>query len=238
MFAPRIIISEFHRMPLKILNHNEMKIKVLIADDHQLFREGLANLLFSASDIEVIAQAENGKDAIEKAKHFKPDVALLDIAMPKMNGIEATRELKKVLPNLKIVAVSMHSDKQYVKGILEAGADGYLLKNCTYRQLTDAIKTVHSGKKFLSEDITGIVIEGYLNSGDSDSNGFSLLSEREKEIFMLFAEGKSTREIGDKLFISVKTVGTHKQHILEKLKLKTNADIVKFALKKGLIQLD
>ncbi|MCK5539177.1 MAG: response regulator transcription factor [Bacteroidales bacterium] len=215
-----------------------MKIKVLIADDHQLFREGLANLLFSASDIEVIAQAENGKDAIEKAKHFKPDVALLDIAMPKMNGIEATRELKKVLPNLKIVAVSMHSDKQYVKGILEAGADGYLLKNCTYRQLTDAIKTVHSGKKFLSEDITGIVIEGYLNSGDSDSNGFSLLSEREKEIFMLFAEGKSTREIGDKLFISVKTVGTHKQHILEKLKLKTNADIVKFALKKGLIQLD
>lgn len=225
-------------MPLKILNHNEMKIKVLIADDHQLFREGLANLLFSASDIEVIAQAENGKDAIEKAKHFKPDVALLDIAMPKMNGIEATRELKKVLPNLKIVAVSMHSDKQYVKGILEAGADGYLLKNCTYRQLTDAIKTVHSGKKFLSEDITGIVIEGYLNSGDSDSNGFSLLSEREKEIFMLFAEGKSTREIGDKLFISVKTVGTHKQHILEKLKLKTNADIVKFALKKGLIQLD
>lgn len=215
-----------------------MKIKVLITDDHQLFREGLANLLFSASDIEVIAQAENGKDAIEKAKHFKPDVALLDIAMPEMNGIEATRELKKIMPELKIVAVSMHSDRQYVKGILEAGADGYLLKNCTYRQLTDAIKTVHAGKKFLSEDITGIVIDGYLNSSAADSNGFSLLSEREKEIFLLFAEGKSTREIGDKLFISVKTVGTHKQHILEKLKLKTNADMVKFALKQGLIQLD
>lgn len=215
-----------------------MKIKVLITDDHQLFREGLSNLLFSAPDIEVIAQAENGKDAIEKAKHFMPDVALLDIAMPEMNGIEATRELKKILPKLKIVAVSMHSDRQYVKGILEAGADGYLLKNCTYRQLTDAIKTVHSGKKFLSEDITGIVIDGYLNSSASDSNGFSLLSEREKEIFLLFAEGKSTREIGDKLFISVKTVGTHKQHILEKLKLKTNADMVKFALKQGLIQLD
>lgn len=215
-----------------------MKIKVLITDDHQLFREGLANLLFSAPDIEVIGQAENGKDAIEKAKHFKPDVTLLDIAMPKMNGIEATRELKKILPELKIIAVSMHSDKQYVKGVLEAGADGYLLKNCTYRQLTDAIKTVYSGKKFLSEDITGIVIDGYLNSSSSESNVFSLLSEREKEIFMLFAEGKSTREIGDKLFISVKTVGTHKQHILEKLKLKTNADVVKFALKQGLIQLD
>ncbi len=215
-----------------------MKIKVLVVDDHQLFREGLVNLLFSAPDIEVIAQAENGEDAIQKARHFTPEVILIDIAMPKMNGIEATRELKKEMPEIKIIAVSMHSDKQYVKGILEAGADGYLLKNCTYRQLTDAIKTVYSGKKFLSEDITELVINGYLDPSKSELDSYSQLSEREKEIFMLFAEGKSTREIGEKLFISVKTVGTHKQHILEKLKLKTNADIVKFALKKGLIQLD
>ncbi|MCF6333454.1 MAG: response regulator transcription factor [Draconibacterium sp.] len=215
-----------------------MKIKVLVVDDHQLFREGLVNLLFSAPDIEVIAQAENGEDAIQKARHFKPEVILIDIAMPKMNGIEATRELKKEMPEIKIIAVSMHSDKQYVKGILEAGADGYLLKNCTYRQLTDAIKTVYSGKKFLSEDITELVINGYLDPSKSELDSYSQLSGREKEIFMLFAEGKSTREIGEKLFISVKTVGTHKQHILEKLKLKTNADIVKFALKKGLIQLD
>jgi len=214
-----------------------MKIKVLVTDDHQLFREGLVNLLFSAPDIEVIAQAENGRDAIDKAKHFKPDVILIDIAMPVMSGIEATRELKRDTPEIKIIAVSMHSDKQYVKGILEAGADGYLLKNCTYRQLTDAIKTVYSGKKFLSEDITELVINGYLDPSKSELDGFSLLSEREKEIFLLFAEGKSTREIGDKLFISVKTVGTHKQHILEKLELKTNTDMVKFALKQGLIQL-
>ena len=105
-----------------------MKIKVLITDDHQLFREGLVNLLFSAPDIEVIAQAEDGKDAIEKAKHFKPDVILIDIAMPNMTGIEATKELKKQMPEIKVIGVSMHSDKQYVKGILEAGADGYLLK--------------------------------------------------------------------------------------------------------------
>lgn len=215
-----------------------MKIKVLVTDDHQLFREGLVNLLFSAPDIEVIAQAEDGLDAIEKAKHFKPDVILLDIAMPKMNGIDAARELKKILPEIKIIAVSMHSDKQYVKGILEAGADGYLLKNCTYRQLTDAIQSVHSGKKFLSEDITELVISGYLDSSQSGSDEYSLLSEREKEIFLLFAQGKSTREIGEKLFISVKTVGTHKQHIFEKLKLKTNTDMVKYGLKKGLIQLD
>lgn len=214
-----------------------MKIKVLITDDHQLFREGLVNLLFSAPDIEVIAQAEDGKDAIEKAKHFKPDVILIDIAMPNMTGIEATKELKKQMPEIKVIGVSMHSDKQYVKGILEAGADGYLLKNCTYRQLTEAIKSVYTGKKFLSEDITELVINGFLDPSKADEDNYSQLSEREKEIFLLFADGKSTREIGDKLFISVKTVGTHKQHILEKLELKNNSDMVKYAIKKGLIHL-
>lgn len=215
-----------------------MKIKVIVADDHQLFREGLINLLHSADNIEVIAQAENGQDAIDKVEAFKPDVLLVDIAMEKVNGIEATRTLKEKMPEIKIVAVSMHSDKQYVKGMLEAGADGYLLKNCTYRQLTDAVTSVHEGKKFLSEDITEIVINGYLNSSADENDAYSNLSDREKEIFLLFAEGKSTREIGDKLFISVKTVGTHKQNILEKLELRTNSDIVKYALKKGLIQLD
>ncbi len=214
-----------------------MKIKVLVTDDHQLFREGLVNLLFSAPDIEVIAQAEDGKDAIEKAKHFKPDVILIDIAMPNMTGIEATKELKKLMPEIKVIGVSMHSDKQYVKGILEAGADGYLLKNCTYRQLTEAIKSVYTGKKYLSEDITELVINGFLDPSKADEDGYSQLSEREKEIFLLFADGKSTREIGEKLFISVKTVGTHKQHILEKLELKNNSDMVKYAIKKGLIQL-
>lgn len=211
-----------------------MKIKVLIADDHQLFREGLVNLLFAAPDIEVIAQARDGSEAIDKAKHFKPDVVLIDIGMPVMNGIEATRILKKDMPNIKIIAVSMHSDRQYVKGILEAGADGYLLKNCTYQQLTDAIQSVYGGKKTLSDDITNLVIKEYLDPIESDAH--SKLSERELEVLKLYAEGKSTREIGDKLFISVKTVGTHKQHILEKLELSSVTDMIKYAIKKGLIQ--
>jgi DNA-binding NarL/FixJ family response regulator len=215
-----------------------MKIKVLIADDHQLFREGIANLLFSAENIEVIAQAQDGADAIEKAKHFKPDVILLDIAMPVMNGIEATKKLKLLMPSVKTITVSMHSDKQYVKGALEAGADGYLLKNCTYRQLTDAIQSVYDGKKYLSQDITELVINGYLSPTAPGEDEYNQLSEREKEIFMLFAEGISTREISEKLFISVKTVNTHKQNILEKLGLSSNADIVKYALKKGLIRLE
>ena len=214
-----------------------MTIKVVIADDHQLFREGLVNLLASAPDIEVIAQAKDGKDAMEKTFQLKPDVVLIDIGMPQMNGIDATRQLKKEMPEVKIIAVSMHSDRQYVKGILEAGADGYLLKNCTYHQLTDAIQSVFSGKKILSEDITDLVIKGYLEPAEVENDGFADLSEREVEILQLYAEGKSTREISEKLFISVKTVGTHKQHILEKLNLKNNADIIKFALKKGMIHL-
>jgi len=219
------------------VNIKNMTTKVLIADDHQLFREGLANLLSSAPDIEVIAEAEDGKEATEKAKQLKPDVLLIDIGMPHMNGIEATRILKKEMPELKIIAVSMHSDRQFVKGILEAGADGYLLKNCTYRQLIDAIQSVNLGKKYLSDDITEMIIKGYLDPSETEAETYTELSEREMEILKLYAEGKSTREISEKLFISVKTVGTHKQHILEKLGLKTNADMVKYAIKEGLIQL-
>ena len=215
-----------------------MKIKVLVVDDHQLFREGIVTLLFSAENIEVIAQAEDGLDAIEKAKHYKPDVVLLDITMPRMNGIEATKKLKALMPGIKIVSLSMHSEKQYVKGVLEAGADGYLLKNCTHRQLTDAIQSVYDGKKYLSEDITGMVISGYLAPSNSEASEYEKLSVREKEIFHLFAEGKTTHEISDVLLISVKTVNTHKQNILVKLELKSNTDIVKYALKNGLINLD
>jgi DNA-binding NarL/FixJ family response regulator len=215
-----------------------MKIKVLIVDDHQLFREGIATLLYSAENIEVIGQSEDGLDAIEKAKHYKPDVVIIDIAMPRMNGIEATKKLKSLMPGIKTITLSMHSEKEYVKGVLEAGADGYLLKNCTYRQLTDAIQSVYEGKKYLSQDITEQVITGYLSPSKSETNDYESLSHREKEIFMLFTEGKSTREIADDLFISVKTVNTHKQNILDKLQLKSNTDIVKYALKNGLIHLD
>lgn len=214
-----------------------MATTVLIADDHQLFREGLVNLISSAPDVEVVGEAKDGREATEKAKKIKPDVVLIDIGMPEMNGIEATRIIKKDNPKIKVIAVSMHSDRQFVKGALEAGADGYLLKNCTYRQLIDAIQSVISGKKYLSDDITEMVIQGYLDPEDTSPEGQVDLSEREMEVLKLYAEGKSTREISEELFISVKTVGTHKQHIFEKLGLKSNADMVKFAIKEGLIQL-
>ncbi len=215
-----------------------MKIKVLVVDDHQLFRHGLVNLLESARDIEVIGEAKDGKEAIAKAAELNPDVILLDVAMANMNGIEAAKVLKQKGSTPKIIAVSMHIDKQYVKGMLEAGADAYLIKNCTYQQLSQAIYAVHSGKKYLSEEVTKIVIDGYLEPDEEGQDNYSLLSDREKEVFLLLAEGISTREIGEKLFISTKTVGTHKQNLLEKLNLKNNSDIVKFAIKKGLITLD
>jgi DNA-binding NarL/FixJ family response regulator len=157
--------------------------------------------------------------------------------MPVMNGIEATRIIKKDNPKIKVIAVSMHSDRQFVKGVLEAGADGYLLKNCTYRQLINAVQSVITGKKYLSDDITEMVIQGYLEPDEVIAEGQANLSEREMEVLKLYAEGKSTREISEILFISVKTVGTHKQHIFEKLDLKSNADMVKYAIKEGLIQL-
>lgn len=215
-----------------------MTIKIVVADDHQLFREGLVNLLESDEEIQVIGQAEDGQTAIKKVLELKPDLLLTDIAMPNMNGMEATRNLKKQLPELKIVVVSMHSDRQFVKGMLTAGTDAYLLKNCTHQQLLEAIHTVYNGKKYLSEDITEMVISGYIDNAGNIDDKYNQLSEREKEIFVLLAEGASTREIGDKLFISVKTVGTHKQNILEKLELNNNSDIVKYALKTGLIQLE
>ena len=215
-----------------------MSIKILIADDHQLFREGLINLLSDSSEIEVIAQAEDGKEAIIKAKKFNPDIVIMDIGMPVMNGVEATEILKKELPDIKVIAISMYSDKHFIKGMLEAGASGYLLKSCTYDQLIEAINAVYSGKKYLSNKITEVIIHDYLGKEEEIPNNDPKLSERESEILKLFAEGKTSREISELLFVSVKTVGTHKQHILEKLELKTTTDLVKYALKKGIISLE
>ncbi len=215
-----------------------MKIKVLIADDHQLFREGLINLLSDSPEIDIVANADNGKDAYEKAVIYNPDVILMDISMPVMNGDEATRLVKKQLPDVKVIALSMHSDKYYIKSMLEAGVDGYLFKNCTYNQLIDAINTVVSGKKYLSGDVTGTLIDDYLSQETDHENQDSDLTEREMEVLKLYAEGKTTREISDLLFVSIKTVGTHRQHIMEKLDIKTTVEMIKYALKKGIISLD
>jgi DNA-binding NarL/FixJ family response regulator len=215
-----------------------MSIKILIADDHQLFREGLINLLSGSSEIEVIAHAEDGKETIIKARKFNPDIVIMDIGMPVMNGVEATEILKKELPDIKVIAISIHSDKHFIKRMLKAGASGYLLKSCTYDQLIDAINAVYSGKKYLCDKIIEVIIQDYLEKEEDIPNNDPKLSKRESEILKLFAEGKTTRKISELLFVSVKTVGTHKQHILNKLELKTITDLVKYALKKEIISLE
>lgn len=215
-----------------------MSIRIIIADDHQLFREGLANLLADSKDIEILAQAGNGKEAITKARDLTPDVLIIDIGMPVMDGVEATRKLLQELPGSRVIALSMHADKQYIKGMFEAGASGYLFKNCAYNELIAAIRTVHEGKKYLSDRITEIMIQDYLGKEEVIPIDDSELTEREAEILKLIAEGVSTNDISERLFVSIKTIGTHKQHILEKLNLKTTTDLVKYAIKKGIISLD
>lgn len=215
-----------------------MSIKVILADDHQLFREGLANLLADSTEIEVIALAVNGKDAVDKAKQLHPDVLLMDINMPEMDGVEATSQLLKEMPGIKIIGLSIHANKQYIKGMLEVGSSGYLFKNCSFDELIKAIQTVHQGKKYLSEKITEIIIQEYLNNEEIVSTASSNLTLRESEILKLIAEGVPVSDISNRLFVSIKTINTHKQHILEKLNLKTTTDIIKYALKKGIISLD
>ncbi|HBB92203.1 MAG TPA: DNA-binding response regulator [Bacteroidales bacterium] len=212
-----------------------MPIKVIIADDHKLFREGLSNLLTDAKNIEIISQAENGRQVLDQVRFKVPDVILMDIGMPILNGMETTLALRSDYPQIKVIALSMHADKTYVKGMIEAGAWGYLMKNCTYDQLVDAINQVYSGKKYLGADAAEVIIQDYL---DHETRGISKpaeLTERESEILKLLAEGQSIREIADKLFISIKTVGTHKQNIFDKLGFENTAQLVKYALKNGII---
>lgn len=212
-----------------------MKIKVLIVDDHQLFREGLANLLSESDDIEIAGQAKDGEDAIERVQSLHPDVVLMDIGMPVINGIEATKIIKEGFPDVNIIAISMHSDRQYIKPMLAAGALGYLFKNCSYNQLIDAIQQVHKGNKYLSEEITNTIISDYI--GGKNDDPLKDLSNREKEVLTLLAQGYSTRIIADRLFVSVKTISTHKQNIFEKLNLKSDTDLIKFAIKANVIDL-
>lgn len=214
-----------------------MAIKVAIADDHQLFRQGLINLLSESTEIEVIAQAENGEMAVDICLKYKPDIILMDIGMPIMNGIKATELLKSQHSNTKVIALSMHSEKNFIKGMLEKGALGYLIKSCTYTQLVDAIKTVYSGKKYLDEYVTSVILNDYLSPKENESLDNNL-SKREFEILILIAEGYSSKAISEKIFVSIKTVSTHKQNILFKLNLNSTTDIVKYAITNKLINLD
>lgn len=209
-----------------------MTIKVLIADDNRLFREILAIRFRETTDIEIVAMAVDGLDVLEKVRISKPDIVLMDIRMPRMNGIDTTMALSKEFPDIKVIALTTFDEKIYIRGMLEANAQGYMLKDSTYDQLVEAIKQVYAGKKYFSADIEGIILEDYLGRASRET---IKLTKRESEILKLLAEGKSIREISEALFVSIKTVGTHKQNIFDKLEFDNMAQLIKFALSNGIV---
>lgn len=213
-----------------------MSIKVLLADDHVILRHGLSKSLQNEPDIEVVAQANNGHSTIQLTRELTPDIVLMDIGMPGLNGIEATRVITDDFPKTRIIALSMHSAKKFVTEMFKAGACGYLLKDCDYDELVNAIRVVASGKKYISPSISTILVDSFSEEPSKTKKGdaFSVLTTREREVLQLLAEGKTTKQIGKILFISPKTVEAHRLNIMKKLKIDNIAQLTKYALQEGL----
>ena len=217
-----------------------MSIRVLIADDHKIMLAGLRSLLEKQADFDVVGEADNGRKAVQMAQEKKPDVVVMDVSMPDLNGIEATMQIVESLPGTRVVALSMHSDKRFVMGMLRAGASGYLLKDCASQELANAIVQVAGGKKYLSPEITGVVIDDFLLGGASEevATGTSPLSPREREVLQLIAEGWSTKQIASHLYVSIKTIETHRRQIMKKLDLHAIADLTKYAIREGFTSIE
>lgn len=219
------------------LNMFGEQIRILLADDHTVMRRGLRRLLESYSGFAVIAEAPDGRQAVEQAETAKPDVAILDIAMPNLGGIEAAQRINVALPHAGIIILSMHSDESYVLRALRAGAKAYLLKDSAEGDLIDAINSVHQGRTFFSPEITKMLVDDYVREirtrGVEDS--YDLLSSREKEVLQLLVELKSNKEIANSLNLSLYTVETHRRNLLEKLSLHSLPELILYAVRKGLI---
>jgi len=216
-----------------------MSIKILLADDHKITRDGLKALLENQQNMIVIGEAENGRQAVRLASELAPDVIVMDINMPELNGIEATRQIIAELPNTKIIALSMYSDKRYVVGMLKADVSGYLLKNCAFDELVSAISAVVANQNYMSQKIADTVMKDYANILESsDASPASTLTAREREVLQLIAEGLKTKDIAARIHVSVKTVETHRQQVMRKLNAKSVAELTKIALREGLTSLD
>jgi two-component system response regulator NreC len=216
------------------------RIRVLLVEDHTLVRKGICSLLEAEADIEVAGEAENGHEALQKVQALNPQVVLMDITMPSLNGLEATRQIKKQYPHIHVLILTMHTDEEYIFQVLQAGASGYLIKQAELRELVSAIRTVHRGELVLSPSISKTVIENYARlAREADvRDSYDQLSDREREVLQLIAEGYGNREISEQLFVSVKTVEAHKSRIMSKLEINNMAQLVKYAIRKGLTSLD
>jgi len=211
------------------------KLRILLADDHTLVRQGLRRILQEKPEWEVVAEAHDGREAVAQTVELKPDVAILDIAMPNLNGTEATRQITRKAPDVQVLVLSMHMDESYVLQTLRAGARGYLLKDSADADLIRAVTAVSEGKSFFSPAVAKMMLDDYIRHLEQQgvTDRFELLSEREREIFQLIAEGNSNKEIARILSISISTVETHRARIMEKLDVHSTADIILYAVRKG-----
>jgi DNA-binding NarL/FixJ family response regulator len=215
-----------------------MSIRVLLADDHAVVRDGLRLVLEANDDISVIGVAADGREAVRQCLQLRPDVAVLDIAMPELNGIEATRQIRAEQPATHVVILSMHSTTEHIVGALRAGAQAYLLKESAGIEVVQAVRAVHTGQRYLSRKITETIVEDYLHQLDEVARPLDRLTDREREVLQLVAEGKTSADIAEVLSISIKTVETYRSRIMHKLDLRDLPALVKFAIQQGLIPLE
>lgn len=216
-----------------------MTVRILIADDHQVVRDGLSALLEDPPRYTVIGTACDGREAAVMARKLNPDVVIIDIAMPELNGVDATKRMLAEMPGLRIIALSMHSDKRYISGMLQAGALGYVRKESAFEEITAAVDAVSQGNVYLGEGVAGVVVNDYRQMmARTDTDESDPLSVREREVLQLLAEGKKTTEIAARLHVSSKTVETHRRQIMSKLNLDSVAALTKYALRHGFITLD
>jgi DNA-binding NarL/FixJ family response regulator len=217
-------------------------IKILVADDHEVVRDGLRNILLSLGNVSIVGEVANGEDAVTQYNELKPDLVIMDISMPVMNGIDATRIIKENDPEAKILILTMHDNQEYLNQIIRSGAKGFVLKNTDKEELLQAVKSVASGENFFSKDISKLIIDNYIRSAKEGEKGETYkevpLTKREIEILKFIADGHSNQEIANKLYISYNTVDTHRKNIMHKLSIKNTAGLVRYAIEKGLIAIN
>ncbi len=219
---------------------NDSAITILLADDHAIVRQGLAKVLENGARLKVVGEAKDGREAVNKACQLKPNIVLMDISMPILNGIEATRQIKKMCPQTKVIILSMHSHDRYIGELLKMGASGYLIKDSTGSDIINAIDAAMKGDVFLSPSISRLVVENFVSSKKKQSSREELyanLSNREREVFQMIAEGRSTKDIADILFVSISTIKTHRAHIMEKLQINNISQLVQFAIELGIVEI-